>query len=177
MSAKLPPERQTGCLWLTKLDGWALRETLLPFEPPKNSTEVAERTEMLAVAIYEALLRIELEGREGINLAITDVDALIINSKIKSGLWGGADNLLIQTWMVLHEARYASMPLRVPVEVILVLEEGPADAVHQTGEADGPEVSTGQVEATGERGRPKLRAHKARSGIHPDEGGVLPDVL
>lgn len=172
MASKLPPERQTGCLWLTKLDGWALRETLLPFEPPKNSAEVAERTEMLAVAIYEALLRIEVEGRDGINLAITDVDALIINSKVKSGLWGGADNLLIQTWMVLHETRYANLPLRAPAEVILVLEEGPADAVHQARETPRTEGGTAN-----QRGRPKLRSHKTRSGLHPDEGGILPDVL
>ncbi len=129
MVSKLPPERQTGCIWLTKIDGWALRETILPFDPPKNSNEVAERTQVLAVSIYEALLRIEIEGRDGINIEITDVDALIINSKVKSGLWGGADNLLLQTWMVLHEARYANLPLRVPTEVILILEEGTTNAV------------------------------------------------
>jgi hypothetical protein len=133
-------ERETGCLLLDQTDAWALRETVLPYSAPADAGTSATPAMLQAVTslcqrLYETLLRLEVEENSVCNMSATETDCLIINQFVKPDSWQGARSLLVQTFLVLHEATYTDYRLRVPDSASL--EEWPVEeesnAVHQTG--------------------------------------------
>jgi hypothetical protein len=134
-------ERETGCLLLDQTDAWALREILLPYSAPADAGTSATAAMLQAMTslcqrIYETLLRLELEGGSVCNMSATETDCLIINQFVKPDSWQGARSLLVQTFLVLHEATYTDRPLRVAGTALLEewpVVEGESNALHQAG--------------------------------------------
>lgn len=137
-------ERQEGCLLLSAQDAWALREVVLPYSAPVDgptvaSFEMLEDVQAFCKRLYETILRIELEKHEFYNMAVSERDCLVINQFLKPDMYRGAKELLVQTFLALHEQHYANHRLATPGAVVLevweVVEEDHAlhHAANKTG--------------------------------------------
>ena len=152
-------------LLLSRDDAWALREIIRPFPFPTKWEE--EATNRFIDTLYNALLHIELEGRGEWNLPATVEMVHLLNLHVKSGQWDGADDILIQSWLVLDELGTPTV-FEVPAmeDVVLLTQEEVDIAIHP---GEGPEEGTGPVEA-GDAGGVKLPAKRTGKRVPEPEG-------
>jgi hypothetical protein len=95
--------RQFTCIELTMTDALLLRDAIRPLarvEPIDAAANIR-----LCEKLYDALLRLKIDGNATINVGIDEREALIINHFVSSEDWEGALPLLEQTWLVLYELR------------------------------------------------------------------------
>ncbi len=133
----LPTHRQPKCILLTRLDAWALRELIKPV--PFEETYDHQRINAFLNQLYNAMLHIELEGRGEWNLPMTVEMVYTVNALVKSGAWEGADGVLIQSMMALHELIFPDIKFDLPAnEEVELLTKEEADAIREEGcEAEG----------------------------------------
>ena len=131
----LPTHRLPKHILLTRMDGWALRELIHPIPFEENYDH--ERINRFLNQLYNAMLHIELEGRGEWNLPMTKEMVYVINDRVKSGAWEGADGILIQTWMALHEIEFPDIKFEVPAtEEVEIFTQEEADAIRDEGSAE-----------------------------------------
>lgn len=166
----LPTHRLPGHILLTRMDGWALRELIHPI--PFEETYDHKRINEFVTQLYNALLHIELEGRGEWNLPVTVEMVYVINALVKSGAWTGADGILIQSWMALHEIAFPDVKFEVPAaEPLELLTKEEADAIREEG---CPEEGDGHTPA-GDSGGVELPVLHPRKRVRRTEGFELSD--
>lgn len=94
---------------VTRTDALALRELIRPFDSnlPDFMKPVLAR---LATKVYAALIELEDEEIESVNLPLDLNECLLINQKIGNEEWEGALPLLRQSWAILFEIEYDMPP-------------------------------------------------------------------
>lgn len=89
---------------ITRSDGLALRELVRPFcsdFPDAIKVALAD----FVIKLYAALIQLEREGVESVNIPMNENECLIINQKVGNEDWEGAIAILRQTWAVLYELK------------------------------------------------------------------------
>lgn len=89
---------------ITMNDALALRELVRPFDSNLSEPAKVSLAE-LAIKIYAALIELERDEIESINIAVDETECLILNYKIGNEDWKGAVALLRQSWAVLYEIK------------------------------------------------------------------------
>ena len=166
----LPTHRLPKHILLTRLDGWALRELIHPIPFEENYDH--ERINRFVNQLYNALLHIELEGRGEWNLPVTKEMVYVINDRVKSGAWEGADGILIQSWMALHELEFPDIKFEVPAtEEVEIFTQEEADAIRDEGsQTEGDGLAT-----AADSGGVELPVLHPRQRVRPSERLELSD--
>lgn len=158
MSLRIPEGRQFLCVLLSQEDAWALRELIKPFdaEPADLEWQIS-----FVQRLYEAMLRMIVDDRPSLNVSLDVDDCLLINQHLKSGAYKGADQVLLQTWQVLHEWEYDEP------------YTGGDIAIHQAGRS----TTAMEPRDLGEHaGGAELPVERAGTTVRGDTRTQLPDV-